>query len=77
MRMVARFVSFVALVGTIVPPLLFFAGRVDLDATKAWMLVATVAWFVATPLWMDRKAAPCAAKPPGGTDGLARLGPEP
>jgi hypothetical protein len=52
--MVARFVSFVALVGTIVPPLLFFAGRMNLDATKGWMLAATVVWFVATPLWMDR-----------------------
>jgi hypothetical protein len=57
MRALAQFVSLVALFGTIVPPLLFFAGRIDLDATKGWMLVATVAWFVATPLWMDRKAA--------------------
>jgi hypothetical protein len=55
MRALARLVSLVALVGTIVPPL-FFAGRIDLDATKGWMLAATVAWFVATPLWMDRKA---------------------
>jgi hypothetical protein len=57
MRALARFVSLVALVGTIVPPLLFFAGRMDLAATKWWMLAATVAWFVATPLWMDRKAS--------------------
>ena len=57
MRALARFVSLVALCGTIVPPLLFFAGRMDLDATKWWMLAATVEWFVATPLWMDRKAA--------------------
>jgi hypothetical protein len=26
----------------------------NLDATKGWMLAATVVWFVATPLWMDR-----------------------
>jgi len=50
----AKVVSLVALVGTIAPPLLFFAGRIDLDATKQWMLVATVVWFVATPIWMDR-----------------------
>jgi hypothetical protein len=54
MRALARFVSLAALVGTIVPPLLFFAGWIDLDATKWWMLAATVAWFVATPLWMER-----------------------
>jgi len=64
MRMVARLVSFVALVGTILPPALFFAGRIDLDATKWWMLVATGAWFVATPIWMDRKAATSRELPP-------------
>jgi hypothetical protein len=50
----AKVVSFVALVGTIAPPVLFFIGRLDHDATKWWMLVATVAWFAATPFWMDR-----------------------
>lgn len=37
------------------PALLFFAGRIDLVQVKFWMLVWTVAWFVATPIWMDRK----------------------
>jgi hypothetical protein len=50
----ARLVSLVSLVGTILPPVLFFKGHMDLDATKLWMLVATIAWFAATPVWMDR-----------------------
>ncbi len=54
MKTAARLVSLVSLVGTILPPVLFFAGQMTLDATKLWMLVATVAWFVATPIWMDR-----------------------
>lgn len=54
MKRAARIVSLVSLVGTILPPLLFFAGQMDLDATKLWMLVSTVTWFVATPVWMDR-----------------------
>lgn len=54
MKHIARLASLAALVGTIVPPALFFADRMALDATKAWMLGATVLWFVATPLWMDR-----------------------
>ncbi len=54
MRATAQLVSLASLVGTILPPVLFFTGRVDLDATKLWMLVATVAWFAATPIWMDR-----------------------
>ncbi len=54
MRTAARLVSLASLAGTILPPVLFFAGRMDLDATKLWMLVATVAWFAATPVWMNR-----------------------
>jgi hypothetical protein len=50
----ARLVSLVALAGTIVPPVLYFTGNMDLDAVKTWMLVATIAWFAATPVWMDR-----------------------
>jgi hypothetical protein len=53
-KLAARLVSLAALAGTIVPPVLFFYGHMDLDATKAWMLVATIAWFVATPVWMDK-----------------------
>ena len=54
MKTAARFVSLVALAGTILPSVLFFTGQMDLDATKLWMLVATIVWFGATPLWMDR-----------------------
>jgi hypothetical protein len=56
MKTAAKLVSAVALVGTIAPPLLFFAGALELGPMKAWMLAATVAWFAATPLWMDRSA---------------------
>ena len=54
MRKAARLVSLVALAGTIVPPVLFFTGHMDLDGVKLGMLVATLAWFAATPVWMDR-----------------------
>jgi hypothetical protein len=50
----AQLVSLVALVATIAPPLLFFTDHMSLDAMKTWMLVATVAWFAATPLWMKQ-----------------------
>jgi hypothetical protein len=54
MRRAAQIASWLALAGTIVPALCFFAGRLDLNQVKAWMLAATVVWFVATPLWMER-----------------------
>jgi hypothetical protein len=50
----AQLVSLLALAGTIAPPVLFFTGHMTLDAVKWWMLVAAVAWFAATPIWMDR-----------------------
>ena len=64
MKAVAKLVSLAALIGTIAPPVLFFTDRMDLDATKLWMLVATIAWFVATPLWMDRPEETAPATPP-------------
>lgn len=54
MRQVVRLVSLVALVATILPPVLFFSGGMDLDTMKLWMLAATVVWFAATPVWMRR-----------------------
>ena len=54
MKRIARLVSLVALVGTIAPPVMFFYGHMELDIMKGWMLAATVVWFIATPLWMDR-----------------------
>jgi hypothetical protein len=55
MRSVLRLVSGVALAGTIVPPVLYFAGTLELDQVKLWMLAATVAWFGTAPFWLGRK----------------------
>ena len=54
MKRAAQAVSLAALAGTMLPPVLFFAGRMDIEAMKWAMLVATVAWFAATPLWMKK-----------------------
>lgn len=54
-RSVLQLISCLALVGTILPSVLFLADRMSLDASKGWLLGATVAWFIATPLWMGRK----------------------
>lgn len=51
----ARIVSALALAGTLLPAIFLLAGRVDLPAAKSAMLAATVAWFIATPIWMDRE----------------------
>ena len=53
MKSIAIAVSAAALAGTIIPAVMYFFGRADLDAVKLWMLVATAVWFVATPVWLE------------------------
>jgi hypothetical protein len=52
MTVLLKIVSALALAGTIVPPLLYFRGGMELEAMKLWLAAATVAWFAATPFWM-------------------------
>jgi hypothetical protein len=56
MRAVAQVISWIALAGTIVPPVLFFRGEATLDQVKLWMLAAAVVWFATAPIWTDRTA---------------------
>ncbi len=56
MKNLARTISWVALAATIAPAIAYFAGGTSLPHVKAWMLAATIAWFTATPWWIDRKA---------------------
>jgi len=54
MRRALQAVSALALLATIGSPVLFLAGGLELAAMKGWMAVATLAWFVATPAWMEK-----------------------
>ena len=55
MRTAAQAISWLTLAGLLLAAVLFFADRATLAQMKAWMLALTCAWFVATPLWMERK----------------------
>jgi uncharacterized membrane protein YfcA len=55
MRLVFQIVSWIALAGTIVPSLMYLGQKMDLNQATTVLNVATVAWFIATPLWMGRK----------------------
>ncbi len=54
MRKLTQVVSGIAIIGTILPSVLYLFNVISLDQCKWAMLVATVLWFVATPLWMGR-----------------------
>ena len=50
MKKLALAVSGIALLLTIVPPILFFTGSLEDAAMKAVMLAGTLLWFVAWPV---------------------------
>lgn len=54
LKTLAKILSFAALAGTILPSLLVFFGVIGLESAQSAMLVATIAWFAVTPLWMGR-----------------------
>ncbi len=56
MRTIAQIISWLSLIGTLVPSIAYLAGSLTLDAMKTWMLVCTLIWFVTVPIWMDRAA---------------------
>ncbi len=57
MKKLAQIISALALITTIVPPLLFFADVLPLASMKAWMLISMVVWFLAAPMWMQIRPA--------------------
>ena len=54
MRRILQIISWVSLAGSILPSILYLAGRITLDQSIVWLNVATIVWFIATPLWMGR-----------------------
>lgn len=56
MKRVVQVISYMALAATLLPPVLFFADKIELPLAQAWMLAAALVWFVTTPFWMEHKA---------------------
>ncbi|QDU54807.1 hypothetical protein [Aeoliella mucimassa] len=54
MQTLLKPISYLALIATILPALLYMGGVMPLNAVQLTALIGTVAWFVATPLWMGR-----------------------
>ena len=55
MSNITKIVSLISLGLVVLPCVLLFAGAIGLDTVKLLALIGTVAWFVATPMWMSRK----------------------
>jgi hypothetical protein len=58
LRLALQCVSWLALVATLLPSILFLAGSINLTTCSGLMLGATLVWFAATPCWMGRESTP-------------------
>jgi hypothetical protein len=57
MRRLAQMVSFGALGATFLPAALFFTDTLPLPQAQAWLLAASLIWFLTAPFWMEHKPA--------------------
>lgn len=55
MPKIACAVSWLALLGVIVPAILYLQGSLSLASVQTVMLISSVAWFGTVPLWLDRR----------------------
>jgi hypothetical protein len=56
MKILIKIGSFVSLVLTIVPSLIFFTGGLELSQMKIYMGVGMVLWFVTAPFWINKSS---------------------
>jgi len=55
MKLVLSIISYAALALLLLPSIFYLSGKMELESMKMLMLVATVLWYVVTPLWMEKK----------------------
>lgn len=55
MKRLFQSLSWVALAGTLAPPVLLFAGWMTLEEVKTWLAASMVVWFATVPFWMEHK----------------------
>lgn len=55
MKILLKLASFAGLILSIVPPVLFFLEKMEMENMKFWMGVGMVAWMVTAPFWINKK----------------------
>jgi hypothetical protein len=54
MRRILQIISWSALAGTALAPVLFLLSQITLDQSKLVLVVTTVLWFATASFWMGR-----------------------
>ena len=49
-----KIISYVALIGTIIPSLLVFFGNLDIEVNKTIMTISMIVWFGTAPFWINK-----------------------
>jgi hypothetical protein len=52
MKKVFMILAYLSLAATVLAPVLFYGGRISLEANKLLLTIATIVWFVSATLWM-------------------------
>ena len=55
MKIITTLLAIVALGLTIIPSMLAFGGKMELDMHKDLMAAGAILWFVAAPIWFRKK----------------------
>ena len=56
MKSMLKIGSLVGLMMTILPPVLFFLGKMEMASMKLWMGIGMVIWMVTAPFWINKSA---------------------
>lgn len=56
MKILLKIGSFLSLALTIVPPIIFFVGDLELSQMKGYMGIGMVIWFVTAPFWINKSS---------------------
>ena len=55
MQIAVKLVSLVGLAAVVLPAWILWGGMLELGLVQGLALAGTLAWFLATPLWMGRE----------------------
>jgi hypothetical protein len=52
MKRILQFFSLTGILLTILPPVLFFLGKLSYSAQNLWMLAGAIIWFLSASFWL-------------------------
>lgn len=55
MKLILQFFSLAGILLTIIPPILFFLGKMSHTSQNVWMLAGAIIWFLSAFPWLGRK----------------------